>query len=133
MGGSFTAVFADQDINGLLTSWFQQKKDESIEKIDAAILAEQQQQTKRLEEALKVEIAKAEQRLDEKVENEILERTKALQQYSNQLIQSMKESKTKELDQAILSELDQIVQEAKAKMENIKDTPATNEESNTQP
>ncbi|WP_200416009.1 hypothetical protein [Virgibacillus salexigens] len=120
-GGAYTAVFAEQNITGMLTNWFQQKTDEAIDHIELEISAVQNEQTNRLNDALKEEVEEAESDLNETVRIEIKARTKELQRYTDTLINKIEKQNNQDgtIDPAQLKELDQIVQEAKTKMQEV--------------
>ncbi|MUK87689.1 hypothetical protein GMD78_04645 [Ornithinibacillus sp. L9] len=118
VGGSFTVVFADQDIGAMLTNWFDQKTDESIGEIEKVISQEQKKQTDRLKEELQLAIEAAEQDLNEFVQMEKNQRAEELKRYSDELIKEI-DIDNDEIEQEILDEFDRILKHAKEEMEQI--------------
>lgn len=118
ISSSIKIAFADQDIEGLLTAWFHKKKAESITEIDSAIKEEQKRQTDRLKEVIQVEIEKADQRLKEFTEKEKAKRVERLRKYTDQLIEQIHIDDSDEKER-IISELETIFEEAKAKMDQV--------------
>ncbi|MFD2044764.1 hypothetical protein ACFSTA_07585 [Ornithinibacillus salinisoli] len=116
LGSSFTIVFADQDIGAMLTGWFDRKTEESIGEIEEVVWNEQENQTNRLKEELRLAIDAAEQQLDEFVEAEKKQRVEELERYSDELVNEM-DIDNSALESEIQAELDRILNEAKDEME----------------
>lgn len=118
VGSSIQVSFADQDISALLSNWFHGKTEDSIEEIDKAISIEQQKQTERLKEELRLEIDTAKKQLQEFTEAEKSNRIDALKQYADGLI-SNSQMNNEDSKQTVTEELDRIFQEAKTKMSEV--------------
>ncbi|MFA1821916.1 hypothetical protein ACDX78_17325 [Virgibacillus oceani] len=120
-GSSVTIAFADQNIGGMLTSWFDQKTEESVEEIEQAILTEQQKQTKKLQEELRLAIEAAEEELHDFVEAEKSSRVEDIRKYADSLMEEIEidESAMKETK---LQELEQIFNNAKVEMDQVLET-----------
>ncbi|WP_100011614.1 hypothetical protein [Lentibacillus sediminis] len=126
-GSSLNVVFADQNIQSLLTNWFDQKKTESIGEIEEAVDAEQQKQTQRLQEALRPEIEKLNEQLNAFTDQEKAKSIQAIQGHADQLIANIELDGTEEKEN-VAAEFKQIIQEAKDKMDHVRATLETNEE-----
>src|SRR5690606_18806039 len=59
LGNSMNKAFAGQDIQSMLMSWFDSKKNSSIEQIDQAITTEKERLMVELREAISAEIQRA--------------------------------------------------------------------------
>ena len=129
IGSSIQVSFADQDINGMLTGWFNKKTEDSIEEIDKAISIEQKEQTGRLKEALRLEIESAEKQLQTIVEEEKSKRIAELKQHADELIREA-EVNNDAVKEKKVEALDQIVEKAKAEMGDVevRETPAIEKE-----
>src|SRR5690625_4346780 len=64
IGSSMSVAFAEQDIEALLTNWFVKNQEEAIEGLEKSVQDEQEEQTKRLKEALQIEVKEAEEELE---------------------------------------------------------------------
>lgn len=126
-GGSLNVVFADENIQSVLTNWFDQKKTASISEIEEAIDAEQQKQTVRLQEALRPEIEKLNEQLNAFTDQEKEKSIQVIQGHADQLIANIDLNGAEEKEK-VVAELKQIIQEAKAKMENVSARLNTDEE-----
>lgn len=118
IGSSVNVAFADQDINALLTSWFDKKKAESISEIEQSIISEKEIQKQRLKEQLQLEIEQSEVELQAFTEEQKAARILALQQYSDTLIANFDIDNSKK-EEKISGELEAIVQEAIEKMDKV--------------
>lgn len=119
IGGNIGMAFADQDIQSLLSNWFNQKGQESIQTIEDAIMTEKEQQKVRLKEELQSELKNSAQLMDQFTEEEKQKRIQALQEYADQLIKNMKLDNNKE-KQKISDEMDKIIQKAINELDKIK-------------
>jgi maltooligosyltrehalose synthase len=120
IGSSVNAVFADQDIESLLTNWFDEQKSESISQIDAAIMDEKEVLKERLREELQTEMDEAEKELHQFTENKKQEKIKALRQHASKIISEMEIDHLDE-EERINTEIASIVEEAVSKINLVKD------------
>jgi PIN domain nuclease of toxin-antitoxin system len=127
-GGSVTIAFADQNIAGMLTEWFDRQTEASMEEIEDAIAIEQEKQTEKLQAELRLAIEAAEQEMDAFVEAEKISRVEEIREYANQLMEEIEVDES-DIKEAKLEELDQILEEAKAAMDQVIEAPATEKES----
>ncbi|HLR52105.1 MAG TPA: hypothetical protein VK072_04440 [Candidatus Avamphibacillus sp.] len=118
VGSSVTITFADQDIESLLTNWFDNTKDEALQDLEEAVSKEQKEQTKRLKEELQSEVEAAEKQLNQFTEEQKEKILKELQRYTDQLIDSI-EITNEEKEKEIETKLYYIFEEAKEKMNTI--------------
>ena len=117
-GSSATIAFADHNISGLLTEWFDRKTEESVEEIEEVILKEQQKQTEKLEAELHMAIETAEQEMQIFLEAEKEYRVEEIRQYASFLMEEI-EIDDAERKEAKLQELERILNEAKAEMDQM--------------
>ncbi|MBN6885215.1 ASC-1-like (ASCH) protein [Cytobacillus horneckiae] len=117
VGSSFSIVFANEDMESMLTSWFEHKKADSIASIENAVAAEQEKQTARLKEEMRVKIAEADKQIQATTQSEIEKRVNELQSYTDELIQSF-DPEREDVDETI-AELNAIMQSAKEQMEAV--------------
>jgi hypothetical protein len=115
-GGSFSVAFADQDIQGMLSSWFNKQKTEAIVTIEQAISSEKEIQMQRLKDELRLEIQNAEKELNKFTEMEKEQRILALKSHTDELINNLQIDNSKEKE-IIVSKLNKIMQDAFDKME----------------
>ncbi|MEH7299364.1 hypothetical protein [Neobacillus drentensis] len=120
IAGNIGVAFADQDINSLLTSWFNKKGQESISTIENAIMTEKEQQKVRLKEELQSELNNSAQLMNQYTEDEKQKRIQALQEYADQLVENMKIENNKEEKQRISAEMEQIIQKAIKELNKVK-------------
>src|SRR5699024_2785507 len=118
VGSSVTITFADQDIESLLTNWFDNTKDEALQDLEEAVSKEQKEQTKRLKEELQSEVEAAEKQLNQFTEEQKEKILKELQRYTDQLIDSI-EITNEEKEKEIETKLYYIFEETKEKMNKI--------------
>ncbi|TQR21676.1 hypothetical protein [Psychrobacillus vulpis] len=116
LGSGVKIALADQDIQSLMTSWFYNKKQESIEEIDTAIALEKAVLMGQLKDQLQVEKQNAEANLEQFTQNEKANKIEALRDYADQLKLEMKIDNS-EQEAAILANLDAIIEQAKAQMD----------------
>ena len=121
IGSSINVAFADQDIEAMLLNWFDKQKNQSIEKIESAIMSEKELQMQRLKEELQIEIAKAEKELNQFTDKEKKARQQELKKYTNQLIKDFDVDDKAEKER-INAELNAIVEKARSEMDNINDS-----------
>ncbi|QTD40819.1 hypothetical protein [Sporosarcina sp. Te-1] len=86
LGNGMNKVWANQDIQSLLTNWFQGKKTESIQQIETAIHSEKELLMDELRAALQEEMRKAEEELTRYTEEETAKRVQELQNYAADLM-----------------------------------------------
>lgn len=118
IGSSISVVFADQDIEGILTNWFNNQKTKSIETIENAIMSEKEIQMQRLKEELQIEMKNAEKELEQYTEQEKEQRINSLKLHTDKLIKGIKIDNTKEKEK-IIEKLNIISQDAIDKMEKV--------------
>lgn len=128
--GSVQVAFADEDIAAMLTNWFDQKTEASMEEIEDVIQVEQKKQTARLKEELQLAIESANQQFDAFVEEEKSQAVEELQKHTEQLIEELDVD-----DEALKNEMkdkfDDIIRDARKEMESVSEkmTKSTIEES----
>jgi len=118
IGSSVTITFADQDIESLLTNWFDNSKGVALQELEKAVSNEQKEQTERLKEELQSEVEEAEKELNHFTKEQKEKVLKELQQYTDQLIDSI-EINNEEKEREIEAELHYIFEGAKEKMNTI--------------
>lgn len=118
--GNIGVAFADQDINSLLTNWFNKKGQESISTIENAIATEKEQQKIRLKEELQSELKNSAQLLEQYTEEERQKRILDLQQYADKLIEDMKLENNQAEKQRIAADMDKEIQKAIKELKKIK-------------
>lgn len=126
---SLNSVFAEKDISGLLTEWFQTKKSESIEDVERAIIEEQKVQTERLKAKLQEEIEEANTRLQEFTEDEKNKRVEAIRNYADELLESIDTRETElmaDIDEAI----NEIINHAMDEIDEVYEQNIINKEEN---
>jgi very-short-patch-repair endonuclease len=121
VGSSITVAFADQDIHGLLSDWFAKQQTTSIETIEKAIMSEKEIQMQRLKEELQIEMNDAEKQLEQFTEEETKQRVNDLKAHTDELIKNISIDQTEEKE-AIIIELDEILNESIKKMDDIRTT-----------
>ncbi|EKN64746.1 hypothetical protein BABA_22698 [Neobacillus bataviensis LMG 21833] len=118
--GNIGIAYADQDINSLLSNWFDKKGQESISSIENAIIAEKERQKTRLKEELQSELTNSAQLLAHYTEKEKQKRILDLQQYADKLIEDMKLENNQAEKQRITADMDKEIQKAIKELEKIK-------------
>ncbi|MEZ7172850.1 hypothetical protein [Sporosarcina sp. OR05] len=118
IGSSVSITFASQDVQSLLTSWFDTQRGNAIEDIKGTIDTEREFQMERLKEELQSEIQSANERLQTFTEDEKTKRTAALRSYTDALIQQFSVDNTEE-ENYVVHELESIFQNAVSKMEQV--------------
>ncbi|MFJ7972076.1 hypothetical protein [Psychrobacillus sp. NPDC096389] len=116
LGTGVKTALADQDIQGLLTNWFNNKKAESVQEIDGAVASETDRLMKSLEIDLQEEMKNAQNELANFTASQKQSRLEALQAYANNLKSNMKIDNS-EQEAAVLANLDAIINQAKAQMD----------------
>ncbi|WP_144510796.1 hypothetical protein [Bacillus sp. FJAT-22090] len=116
LGSGVKTALADQDIQGLLTNWFNNKKEESVQEIDGAVALETDRLMKSLEVDLQEEMKTAQSELANFTASQKQTRITALQEYANNLKVGMKIDNS-EQEAAVLANLDAIINQAKAQMD----------------
>src|SRR5699024_3037498 len=89
IGGSIHVAFAGENIETLLTNWFQNKKTESIADIEKAVTNVQDVQTTRLKKELEKAIAEAEEDLNSFTEEQKTSIANELRQYADDLLRDL--------------------------------------------
>lgn len=119
IGSGVKSAFAGQDINSLLTNWFNAKKTESINQIDQAITNEKDLLMVELKKGLQKEIQLAEKELAQFTQDEIDLRVDELRSYADELLLNMSIDNSDE-QAAIASTLNVIYEEALKQMKQLK-------------
>src|SRR5690606_25216900 len=86
LGNSMNKAFAGQDIQSMLMSWFDSKKNSSIEQIDQAITTEKERLMVELREAISAEIQRADSELAQITAAETALRVEMLRSHTADLI-----------------------------------------------
>ncbi|MGG0717061.1 hypothetical protein ABE096_05580 [Robertmurraya massiliosenegalensis] len=118
VGSSVNVAFAGQDIHSLLSSWFQTERSNSIAEIEEAVAIEQEIQTERLKEELRLGIENAERQLENYTDKMKANSISEIQKHADQLINSIDIDQSDEKNK-VASELADIIQEAKSKIDAI--------------
>lgn len=113
---SCTIAFAEVDINGLLTSWYNKKVESAKIIIQKSVMSEAENQKVRLKEALAEKMKASEEELDKYTAQEKESRTEAIRKYADELINNSNFSNEKD-KKKISNDLDSIVNEAKKAMD----------------
>ncbi|MGM0838949.1 MAG: hypothetical protein ACQEV7_22660 [Bacillota bacterium] len=109
------SVVANQDIQMLLTSWFDKKSENTIASMEEAISIEKEIQMSKLKEEVSKKMAQADKELEEFSEKEIEKRKAELERYTAELVQDA-DYETKEQEEAFLKEVDEIIRQTKMKL-----------------
>lgn len=113
--GTSNVAFADQNIGGLMSSWFDKQESESIKEIDQEIDNAKAEQMSRLKTELSKEMSNSAQQLDALTESEKQKSVNELKAYADQIIQQTKDNNQAERNQ-VKKELDGIVNAALSEM-----------------
>ncbi|TYS54590.1 hypothetical protein FZC74_19630 [Sutcliffiella horikoshii] len=111
--------FANQDLQFLLTGWFNKERDISISHLEKEISSEKKKQMGILKEEVAQKLNQADKELGEFTDNEIEVTKAALEQYTLELIESTEfnsEKKKRDFSQ----EVDKILNETMVKLEESK-------------
>lgn len=111
LGGTLTISFANEDLDAMLTNWFDEKRMDAIVNIKNAVSSEKDVQKERLREELKKEMAVAEAELNKITEAEKALRIKNLRDYTDKLINGITIDNSAEKEQ-IKNQLNSIYDEA---------------------
>lgn len=117
--GTFNHAFANTNIQTLLTSWFEGKKDDSITSLEEAISKEKDIQMERLKAEIARQLSAANKELEEYTAVEAEKRKLELRQYTEELINSF-ELDQEEQQHIYLQEVEQIMMETYEKLEEVK-------------
>lgn len=113
--GNGKNALAEVDVSSLLTKWFMDKKERSVEEIGEAILAEQVILEQKLELDLKAEIDAADEELESFTEQVKAEKIAVLRQHAANLIANFNIDNS-EQQAAITANINSIVENAIAQM-----------------
>lgn len=122
---SVNVAFANEDINAMLSNWFDKKTNESISDIEVAINEEKAKSMEILKQELEVEMNDAEIKVNAFTEQEKQKRVAELKQYTEQLISEMQSLDQTEIEK-VEKEIDVIIQEAKQKIDNVESSVQSN-------
>ncbi|QUW21229.1 hypothetical protein JSQ81_15645 [Sporosarcina sp. Marseille-Q4063] len=129
IGSGVKSAFAGQDINSVLTNWFNAKKTESINQIDKAITNEKELLMAELKKGLQTEIQLAEDELAQFTQDEIALRVDRLRSYADDLLRNMSIDNSDE-QAKIAATLNAIYEQALEQM-NVLSTTADEEPDNS--
>ncbi|MGE7769321.1 hypothetical protein ACQKMK_02150 [Viridibacillus arvi] len=119
LGNGMKSAFADQDLQTMLTNWFNIKKTNSVSEIDQAITAEKEQLIGNIKGEIQLEMKRTADELATFKNAEKEQRIAALRDYTSELIANKKSSirEDKEADmESYEAEINWIVEEAIAKI-----------------
>ena len=116
LSGGVRTALADQDIQGLLTNWFNNKKVESVQEIEGAVSSERDRLMQNLEVELQREIQAAENQLNSFTATQKQTRIAALQEYANNIKAEMTIDSS-EQEAAVMKNIDIILENAKAQLD----------------
>lgn len=116
--GNVGVAFAGDDINSLLTNWFNQKGAQSVSTIEQAIQSEKEVQKQRLKEELQLKISESAKQLDQFTEEEKQNKVQSIKEYADQLISNMKIDNS-EQKQQITAKMDAVIQKAKDDLNQV--------------
>ncbi|WP_019153530.1 hypothetical protein [Robertmurraya massiliosenegalensis] len=122
VGSSVNVAFAGQDIHSLLSSWFQTERSNSIAEIEEAVAIEQEIQTERLKEELRLGIENAERQLENYTDKMKANSISEIQKHADQLVNSIEIDQSEEKNN-VTSQLEAIIQDAKNKIDAIASQP----------
>lgn len=122
VGSSVNVAFAGQDIHSLLSSWFQTERSNSIAEIEEAVAIEQEIQTERLKEELRLGIENAERQLENYTNKMKANSISEIQKHADQLVNSIEIDQSEEKNN-VTSQLEAIIQDAKNKIDAIASQP----------
>lgn len=128
MAGTLTVSFANEDLNAVLTKWFDEKRMNAIVHIKEAVSTEKDAQKVRLKEELKKEMAIAESELNQFTDAEKSRRIQNLREYTDQLIGQINIDNAS-AEQQLVNQLNSIYAEA----QNAMNTANTNWKSSVAP
>ena len=89
IGSGVKSAFAGQDINSLLTNWFNSKQTESINQIDEAITTEKDRLMIILKDGMETETQLANDKLTQFTKDQIEQRVSSLQAFVDELLGTM--------------------------------------------
>lgn len=112
-GSGFNRAFADQDIQSRLSSWFDNRKNESISEMDQAITLEKNRLMDQLRLELQLEMQRAQAQLARHTVAEIAQSIQLLEQYAAELSSGIHVSNETDKD-AVSSNIDKALEDAKA-------------------
>lgn len=118
IGSSVSVVFADQDIESLLSNWFHENQVEAVDELEKSVKKEKDVQTKRLKEELQSEVEKAEEELVQFTEHQKDKVSSELKKHVDNLINSSNINDAEKRED-IEASLNKILTEAKEKMNAI--------------
>ena len=118
IGSSVSVVFADQDIESLLSNWFHENQVEAVDELEKSVKKEKDVQTKRLKEELQSEVEKAEDELAQFTEHQKDKVSSELKKHVDNLINSSNINDAEKRED-IEASLNKILTEAKEKMNAI--------------
>ncbi|MCM3620613.1 hypothetical protein M3936_23995 [Sutcliffiella horikoshii] len=112
-------AYASSNIQALLTSWFEEEKQESILSLEKEITKEKEAQMAILKKEISATLAQANQELADFTAQEAEKSKEELKEYTNLLIQSM-EFDVEGQQEQFLIEVERIMEEAYAKLEKAR-------------
>lgn len=115
---SSTIAFADADISGLLTNWYNKKAETAKAVVEQSVNKELETQKVRIREELEAKMKASSEELDKYVNAEKESRTKAIRDYADKLINEAKFS-NEEHEKEISGKLNEIESNAKGAMDEV--------------
>lgn len=117
LGTGMNKAFAGQGIESLLTSWFDSKREASINQMDEAITSEKERLMEELREAIRMEMQRSDAELAQFTADETALRLRMLQEYAANLIGGLHIDLTSEKAD-IIANLDAALAEAMAQLDS---------------
>lgn len=117
LGAGMNKALAGQNIQSLLTGWFDSKRDASINQIDEAITSEKERLMEELREAIRMEMQQSDAELAQFTADETALRLSMLQEYAANLIGGLHIDLTAEKAE-IIANLDAALAEAMAHLDS---------------
>lgn len=118
IGGVIGPAFAENNIYGLLSQWYNQRVIDAESKIRQGVQSELEVQELRLKSEIKAKMKTSSKDLDEFIDNETKRYRRNIAAYADQLIESMDFSNEENKDQ-IQAKLNQILVSAQSAMDSL--------------
>lgn len=117
LGTGMNRALASQNIQSLLTGWFDTKKDASIRQMDQEITSEKERLMVELREAIKIDMQRADEELAQFTTDETALRLSMLESYAEELIKDLAIDATTEKAE-VIANLDAALVKAKAQLDS---------------
>lgn len=118
IGSGVKSAFAGQGIQSLLTSWFEDKKTESINQIDKAITEEKDLLMVELKKELQAEMKQVDEELTQYTNKEIEQRINGLRKYADELLTN-RQTEHNEANKEVSASLNAIYEQAVKQMNEV--------------